>query len=430
MAACVMSCYFSACHLAMRTFSRAKLSDLLDLSTDGRRLDRFVEQASKLLMMTALLRTVCNLIVLLAVLASVRERFSDWMPLWRYALSFLLAGVLLSIFSVAVPISWSHYHPEKLLAWSMRLLSACLVLFAPLVNLLHVFDPIVRRLSGGQLTESGDSPLTDELMSVVQEHEKEGQVDQVQKQMIEALVELPTTTADQIMTPRTEVQGIEVNATLDQVRAAILEAGHSRIPVYDDNLDHIVGILYAKDMICFLGDDQSFELRKVLRDTLMVPQTKPVGLLLTEFKSRKVHIAIVLDEYGGTAGLITIEDILEEIVGDIQDEYEPAEDSPNIRRLDDRAADVDARVYIDDLNDELNLELPEDEDYDTVGGFVFSTLGHIPEIGEQFEHDHVRFTVTAAERTKVLRVRLETLAPSTIDNAAPQHTSGHNGQRD
>src|SRR5690606_37704581 len=126
--------------------------------------------------------------------------------------------------------------------------------------------------------------------------------------------------------------------------------------------------------------------------------------LLHEFRSTKVHMAIVLDEYGGTAGVITIEDILEEIVGDIQDEYEPEDDEPTLEPLTDGSARVDARLYVHDLNDKLGLDLPEDEDYDTVGGFVFATLGHIPEPGEMFEAHGVKITVNAAERTKVLSV--------------------------
>ena len=426
-----MSCYFSAIHLALKTFSRARLSELLEEYGQERRVSRFVERSAKLLLMTAILRIAFNLIVLVAILESTRQRMPDWQLLASYALSFVATGIVLSIFSAAIPISWARYHPEKLLAWSMGLLDACIILFNPLVNGLHLFDPVVRRVTGGQLIQASESPLTDELMSVVQEHEQEGQVDQVQKQMIEALVDLPTTTADQIMTPRTEVQGIEVNATLDEVRTAILKAGHSRIPVYEDNLDHIIGVMYAKDMLRFLGtqSQQPFELRQVLRDALMVPQTKPVGELLAEFKARKVHIAIVLDEYGGTAGLVTIEDILEEIVGDIQDEYEPGEDGPNIHRIDARRFDIDARVYIDDLNDELDLTLPEDEDYDTLGGFVFSTLGHIPEVDETFEYEQLKFTVTAAQRTKVLRVQLETPQPMVIESNSlpPPHHTDPNG---
>jgi CBS domain containing-hemolysin-like protein len=166
----------------------------------------------------------------------------------------------------------------------------------------------------------------------------------------------------------------------------------------------------VKDLIPYVGQDsgQPFDLRSILREPYMVPESKPVHELLTEFKVSKVHMAIVLDEYGGTAGLVTIEDILEEIVGEIQDEYEPVDETPpGIERLDEQTVLVDARLRVDDLMDELDLELPEDRDYDTVGGFVLATLGHLPQAGEQFDFDGVRVTVTEAERTRVNRVRVE-----------------------
>ena len=410
--ACITGCYFAACHAALRTFTRSKLAELLEENGRDDQLEPLLSRTAALLVLTGTLRTAANLVVLLAVLSEIGKSLPDASLLTRYLLSFLITGSLVSVFAVAIPASWARHQPEKLLAKSVRFLGLLLYLFAPLTAVLLWFDPIVRRISGGDDTTTPDQVLTEELMSVVEQHKESTGVDQVQKQMIEALVELPTTTADQIMTPRTDVQGIEINATLENVKAAILEAGHSRIPVYDGDLDHIVGILYAKDMIKFLGNDQPFNLRDLLRDALMVPQTKPVGQLLAEFKAKKVHMAIVLDEYGGTAGLVTIEDVLEEIVGEIQDEYEPTDDQPHIRRIDDHTLEVDARVYVDDLNDELDLKLPEDADYDTVGGFVFSTLGRIPQAGEQFEYNHVTVTVTAAERTKVSRVRIQEPAPA------------------
>jgi CBS domain containing-hemolysin-like protein len=229
-------------------------------------------------------------------------------------------------------------------------------------------------------------------------------------------------TAGEIMTPRTEVQGIQTTASLPEVSAAILKDGHSRIPVYDETIDNIVGILFAKDLIPFVSSDKPFDLRAVLREPLLVPKTKSVRELLSEFKARKVHMAIVLDEYGGTAGLVTVEDIIEELVGEIQDEHEhtaPAE--PRIRWLDGRTAEVDARVDIDDLGDELGMPVPEDADYETVGGFVFSTLGHIPDVGEHFEVANLRFTVTGAQRNRVNRVRVERLAATT--SAEPQEAA-------
>ena len=287
--------------------------------------------------------------------------------------------------------------------------------FLPITNLLHLADPLVRRISGVGEKANGDEQLSEELISVVEEHEQ-GMVDEEQRDMIEAVVEFRSSTAGEIMTPRTDVIAIDVDADLAQIKQAVLEEGHSRVPVYRGTIDDIVGILYARDLITLLGTDQPLRLRDLLREVLLVPLTKSIRELLSDFKARKVHIAIVLDEYGGTAGLVTIEDVVEEIVGEIEDEYEDTEERPSIRRLDAHTIDVDGRVYIDDLNDELDLELPEDEDYDTVGGFVFSTLGHIPEAGESFEFDRVRVTVTEAHRTKVLSVRLQLLEESTGDN--------------
>jgi putative hemolysin len=277
------------------------------------------------------------------------------------------------------------------------------------VAFLHLFDPVVRRVSGASLSNDAESDASDEVMSVVEEHESVGSVDSEQKDMIEAVFDLTDTLAGEIMTPRTDIEGIEYGTPLTEIRDLILEAGHSRIPVYGENLDDIMGVLYVKDLIKLISTEQldEFDLKNYLRDVLMIPESKSVRDLLAEFKSTKVHIAIVLDEYGGTAGLVTIEDILEELVGDIEDEYEEDEEKPTVRKIADDLFEVDARVYIDDLNDELEVELPEDEDYETVGGFVFSTLGHVPEVGESFSHANLAVTVLAAEKTKVLSVQIQ-----------------------
>jgi CBS domain containing-hemolysin-like protein len=295
----------------------------------------------------------------------------------------------------------------------------------PMVSFLHLLDPLVRRISGASENPQEEADrASEEVLSVVEEHESSGSVDEDQRQMIEAVFDLNNTSAGEIMTPRTEVVGIDVHASLEEIRKNVLEHGHSRIPVYEETIDQIVGILYAKDLIKHLGEapGSAFSLSKTMRQALLVPESKSVRDLLAEFKTRKVHIAIVLDEYGGTAGLVTIEDILEELVGDIQDEYEHTEEPPAVTKIDHSTAEVDARIHIDDLNDELGLELPEDEDYDTLGGFVFSTLGHIPQVGERFDFQDVAFTVTEAERTKVKRVRVE--LPERNGDAGADTTAG------
>ncbi|MEL7087332.1 MAG: hemolysin family protein, partial [Planctomycetota bacterium] len=293
-----------------------------------------------------------------------------------------------------------------------------LVVTFPLIKPLSYFDPVIRRISGVDLRDDDDD-LSDQVLAAVEDHEEGDTVAEEQKQMIEAVFDLDDTDAGQIMTPRTDVQGIELPATLEEVKTAVIEYGHSRLPVFRENLDDIVGILYAKDLLPLLNDQahgESFDLQDHLREPMVIPESKDVLDLLKEFRATKVHLAVVVDEYGGTAGLITIEDILEEIVGEIQDEYEDEDDAPEVTAINESTLKVDARLAIDDLNDQLGVELPEDEDYDTVGGFVFAELGHIPDVGETFSAYGVKVTVEEAERIRVTTVKIEKLETAAIDH--------------
>ena len=412
------SCFIAACNGALKFYRRSKLTDMMEAADKGQRLETFHQRLPHLQLVTATVRAMLNLIVLLAILLYV-EQAGSWDPWWgKHLLAFGVAGLAVIIFSVAIPLSLARHQPEQMLARSMVLLNAMEVLFRPVTAALHLFDPIVRRISGAERLDNDNEPVSEKIMTVVEDEEAEGTVDPAQKEMIEAVFDLTQTTAGGIMTPRTEVTGIPLGTGLDEIKQIIQREGHSRIPVYEGNLDKIVGFLYAKDLLQFLGDGHTndFKLRSILREALIVPETKSIRQLLGEFKARKVHMAIVLDEYGGTAGLITIEDILEELVGEIRDEYEPPADDPEIRMIDEKTYEVDARVHVDDLNDDLSIELPEDEDYDTVGGFVFSTLGHIPDVGEKFEFANARFTVTDAERTRVNRVRIELPSSPRVKN--------------
>jgi magnesium and cobalt transporter len=203
------------------------------------------------------------------------------------------------------------------------------------------------------------------------------------------------------------------------VKAKIAESGHSRIPVYQGKVDQIVGVLYARDLLKLLGEPpETFRMKDFLRPAFFVPETKPLRDLLHDFRLQKVHIAIVSDEYGGTAGLVTIEDIFEELVGDVSDEHEPAEPAM-IERIDENTAEADARTYLDELNRVLGLNLPEDAGYDTLGGFVTTTVGKIPLTGATFEHGGVKYTVIDAEPQKVNRVRIEMAPQPVTEEASP-----------
>jgi putative hemolysin len=413
----LLSCYFSACNIALKSFSRMRLAEVLGERGRADSVDHaelFGRRIGDLMLMTGTLRTCLNLSALLSLLILFHHRLAHWPLVWQNVTAFVVTALLVSVFSVGIPVSWARYRRERLLAGSRGVLMALLVVTLPITAFLHLFDPIVRRISGVDLTDNGNDEIAEQVRSVVEDHHNAQAVDDDQKEMIEAVFELPTTTVGEIMTPRTEIVGLEVTAGLDDVKRAVLEKGYSRVPVYRDSLDHIVGLLYAKDLLRFLRGDgtvERIELAKVVREPMMVPESKSISDLLSEFKARKIHVAIVLDEYGGTAGLVTIEDIIEELVGEIQDEYEPSEHVPTIKAVGERVYEVDARVEVDQFADELHVQMPEDRDYDTVGGFVIATLGHIPKVGEQFEHQGLRVHVTGAERTRVTRVRVERLEP-------------------
>jgi CBS domain containing-hemolysin-like protein len=257
-----------------------------------------------------------------------------------------------------------------------------------------------------------EQEIEQEILSAVEEGEKEGVVDEQEREMIQSVIEFGDITVADAMTPRPDIMGVPINAHLEQVQSIFEESGHSRLPVYEGTLDKIVGVLYARDLIRLLGEPaEAFNVKLAMRAPVYVPQSKPLRDLLNDFREHKVHIAIVLDEYGGTAGLVTIEDVFKKLVGEISDEHEPSEPSM-IKRVDETTADVDAQIYIEQINRLLNLDIPEDAGYETLGGFVSTTLGRIPEPGASFERNSVRYTIIDAQPQRVNHVRIEQLAPA------------------
>ncbi len=240
------------------------------------------------------------------------------------------------------------------------------------------------------------------------------------EEMFEGVVELGQAKAREVMVPRVDIVSIPDDVTLDAALDCIIKEGHSRIPVYHETLDSVVGILYAKDLLtCFRDRDFAASVRDLARAPTFVPESKPVDELLRELQASKVHIAIVVDEYGGTAGLVTIEDILEEIVGDIQDEYDPEEG--DVESVDAAAGRgiFKATVHIDEVNDLLDLHLPTDDDVETVGGLVFAALGRVPRAGETADIGDARVEVLAVAGSRIQRVRV-----SRFDAAAPPPLDG------
>jgi putative hemolysin len=401
--AALSALFFSILSFALRDFSRIRLGQKLERYGRADQLDRTLEYARDLIFVTSVARLFSNIMVLVCTLGLFRE--TTFGVAWQYVLSVIVSGMVSLLASVAIPLAAARYAGETWIAFFIGSLHLLRVLMSPVTKISHAIDAIIRRASGTQ--QDNSQQIEDEILSVVQEGEEEGVVDVQESEMIKSVIEFRDTTVGQIMTARPDIVAIELPATLNDIKQTIEAAGHSRIPVYEQTLDHIVGILYARDLLKFIGQPtEKFDLRSSIRPALYVPETKPLRDLLQDFRLQKVHIAIVLDEYGGTTGLVTIEDILEELVGDISDEHEKNEPA-TLKRLSDQSWDADARAYIDELNRTLGLNLPDDAGFDTLGGFVTTTLGRIPPTGTGFEHAGVKYTILQAEPQRVNRVRID-----------------------
>ena len=250
--------------------------------------------------------------------------------------------------------------------------------------------------------------MTDEILATVEEGEREGHLVEHQADMIEQILSLREVEVRKLMSPRTDVDVIDVTATVGQAREVALRTGRSRYPIVEGSVDHVVGVVHVKDLLK-VGVDQP--VRRVMREPWFVPESKFVTELLAEFRKHRSHIAIVLDEYGGTAGLITIEDVLEEIVGEIDDEFDVDEEPQEIVIVDERHAVAPGSMRVDEVNATLAIALPESDDWDTLGGYIFSTLGRLPEEGEVLRADNVALTVKRVRERRVERVAIEILEP-------------------
>ena len=290
-----------------------------------------------------------------------------------------------------------------------RILLRWLLPYARFVRLLRPASRLLAGLAGRLVgNENGADPkdeIADEILSAVEEGSREGAIEDTEKRMIEGVIDLREVTADHVMTPRTEMVCLPVDASAEEAIERAKGRGLSRLPVYGSTPDEILGVLYVKDLLPFLGKDEPPAVNSLLRKPFFVPQSKNVGELLQEMRAKQVHLAIVLDEYGGTAGVVTIEDILEEIVGEIVDEHEGAAPT-EVVRIDENAATVEGRTHIDDLNRSLDLEVPESEEYETVGGLLLSHLGRVPVAGEHCDLNGIRFTILEADERRITRVKV------------------------
>ena len=330
----------------------------------------------------------------------------------------LVLGQIAAITTVWLPWSIARVGAARFLYSTWPLWSFAGKLAAPSVWAAGIVDRALHRVAGRSPSEPTEESFEEEIRTIVSEGHREGLLEEEAREMIEGVIELGDAVVSNIMTPRTDMHMIQADTPWDEIVESLIEWGHTRVPVYGSSRDEIVGILYSKDLLPELAKPASERRRPVaemLRKPLFVPETKPVDDLLNLFQKSRTHVAVALDEYGGVSGLVTIEDVLEEIVGEIDDEYDQKSEE-EIRKIDDDTCVAVGRAHVDDINSVMAFDLPENEDFDTIGGFVFAEFGRVPAVGESITwRDSVRLTVLEATRRRVNRVRLERVRQESLE---------------
>ncbi len=243
------------------------------------------------------------------------------------------------------------------------------------------------------------------IMALVEDREENGGLEDNERAMIHSIFEFGETEVREVMIPRIDIVGVEENISLEGLTKLIGSKGHSRIPLYSDGLDNILGVIHAKDLLpIIIGKAAKPDLTKLARSAYFVPESKKLHHLLKEFQKEKQHMAIVIDEYGGTAGLVTLEDVLEEIVGEIQDEYD--KEPPLYKKIDENSFLVDAKIDLHDLNEQLDMDLPTEGEYESLGGFIFSLTEYVPEQNEVVEYKNYTFIIKSINRNRIVQIKL------------------------
>jgi CBS domain containing-hemolysin-like protein len=430
----VLHAFFASAEVAVLAFSKARL---VELTEQGRRSARLIaalsENPVRLRTAAQLAAKLCGFLAVALAVVVYDPPLADWLthvnPAWSLSLHTGIAAALITIVLALVtlmaadllPRALAARHPELIARLAAYPLSLLAVVAAPLAHLLgHVNALLTGRAGVGSVAPPVPLVTEEQIKTLVDAGEEGGVIEEDEKEMIYSIFELGDTLAYEVMVPRVDIVALEADTSLQDALAVIVRAGHSRIPVYEDTIDNTIGILYAKDLLQYWPNLESLKLRAILRPAYYVPETKPVDELLQELQQRKVHIAVVVDEYGGLAGLVTIEDILEEIVGEIQDEYDTEEPAMEVISPDETI--FDGLTDLDDVNDELGIELPTDTS-DTLSGLISSSLGRVAEVGDRVTLAGVVMTVLSMHGRRIKKVRVTRLPPDraeTGDNGAGQ----------
>ena len=408
--------FFVAAEIALVSIRRSRVDQLVEEGNRGaRRVRRLLDDPGRFLAVSQLGLTIigffASAFAALSLVDGLQRLLEQaFIPAETAAIvALIIVTVILALFTIVfaelVPKTLALANPERYALALSRPIDFLARVLGPVVVMLTGLTRAITRILGSEV--SSEAAITaEELRLIVERGGEQGVLEAEEEQMINAVIELGGRRVHEVMVPRVSIVGIRADASFEEAIDIVIEEGHSRIPTYEDSIDEVVGILYAKDLLPYLKSDAAPRpaLRTLLRPPVLVPESMTIDDLLHELQRRKVHIAIVLDEYGGTAGIVTIEDLLEEIVGEIQDEYDVEE--PMVVRLSEDEARIDGRADVDELRDlfDIQLDLEDEEEYDTIGGLLYHRMSGVPSPGDMIEVDGLTLTVETTDGRRVRKV--------------------------
>lgn len=402
----VMLFFTALADAALRAINQLRLRSLLDQGVrSAATVDRLLDRPHRittttLIVNTLVLAALAGLVTVIALEAAPPEGSERALV----AGAILLGGIAIIAFVQLIPRSLALRNPEGIAVRLTGLLRTLSAVVGPIAWAAERLANAVLRTFGVREAPRNPFITEEDLRMFVTAGEQEGVIEEEEREMISGVLRFGDSAAHEVMVPRPDVVAVSTETTPQEALEVALQAGHSRVPIYEESIDAIKGVLYTKDLIVTVIREPQRPLVEVARPALFVPETKRLAELLRELRAERVHLAVVVDEYGGTAGIVTIEDLLEEIVGEIHDEYDV--EQPDVERVSEAEWIVQGRLALDDVNERLGLAL-DSADYDTLGGYITAQLGRLPEPGDVAQAGSVRMTVLDVERRRIGRVRVE-----------------------
>lgn len=411
--------FFAASEMAIVSVRQARLKPLIDDGSKSAMLvSKFLEEPSKLLSTIQIGITFAGFLASAIGAQSLSSSFAVYLKSLNIPIISPSAGVIATITVTAVigfltivlgelvPKRLALEKSEKIALAVAKPIRVLFKIVSPAVRMLAFMTNLIAKLLGGSNDFDNSQITEEEIRMMINVGEEKGIFQETETNMINSIFEFDNTDAKEVMTPRTHIIAVNIDATVDEILEIVIEENFSRIPVYENSIDNVIGLLYVKDLFALIRKSVEWEisLKDLIRPAYFVPEYKKIDELFKEMQKSKTHIAIVIDEYGGTAGLITIEDLLEEIVGNIFDEYDDV--VLEYEQLDEDTYLVDGLLAISEINDIMHLDLPEEE-FDTISGMILSLSGKMPEVGEEVEYEDVSFRIEEVDDKRISKIKIQ-----------------------